>query len=239
MPFWSFCNKYVSRCCFPSFAKHLLLSHKHSQDNIQRTYEKDTTPVAMKIINPRKDIGQAEDSKSPQPPRVRPFSNPLFFQAPYVIDYANVLLVALFHIYVIFRIFRWLTLYHTFITFNDQGKEDFWKHCGKWRKMLVTSIFSFSHNVFYPIAGNQRHFITSKELQVPSIKSKIFRLLKEINLFQQTRFYNSPNSKHVFLGFFFWRKMRKWWLPVFSPFSTMFLNPLVLFGVEIKLKWIK
>ena len=42
------------------------------------------------------------------------------------------------------------TLYHTIPTFNDPKKESFWKHWGKKEKMLVTSIFSFSHNVFYP-----------------------------------------------------------------------------------------
>ena len=39
-----------------------------------------------------------------------------------------------------------LTLYHTTQTF----KESFCKHSGKRRKMLKTSIFSFSRNVFYP-----------------------------------------------------------------------------------------
>ena len=34
--------------------------------------------------------------------------------------------------------------------FNDPVKEAFWKHCGKKEKMLVTSIFSFSHHAFYP-----------------------------------------------------------------------------------------
>ena len=42
-----------------------------------------------------------------------------------------------------------LLLYHTFLTFNDFKKEAVWKHMKK-KIMLVTSIFSFSHNVFYP-----------------------------------------------------------------------------------------
>ena len=32
---------------------------------------------------------------------------------------------------------------------NHFNKEGFWKHRGKRRKKLVTSIFSFSHNIFY------------------------------------------------------------------------------------------
>ena len=43
-----------------------------------------------------------------------------------------------------------LALYHIIPTFNDPEIESFWKQCGKRRKMLVTSIFSFSHYVFYP-----------------------------------------------------------------------------------------
>ena len=49
----------------------------------------------------------------------------------------------------------WLTPYHTIPTFNNpeknkkRKKKNFRKHCGK-GKMLVTSVFSFSHNVFCP-----------------------------------------------------------------------------------------
>ena len=44
----------------------------------------------------------------------------------------------------------YLTLYHTIPTFNDPEKESFWKHFWEKEKMLVTSIFSFSQNIFYP-----------------------------------------------------------------------------------------
>ena len=44
-----------------------------------------------------------------------------------------------------------LTLYYTIPTFNDPEKVAFFlKTLWKKEKMLVTSIFSFSHNVFYP-----------------------------------------------------------------------------------------
>ena len=45
-----------------------------------------------------------------------------------------------------------LTLYHTVLTFNDptQGR-GLWKTLWEKKKMLVTSIFSFSHSVFYSI----------------------------------------------------------------------------------------
>ena len=49
-----------------------------------------------------------------------------------------------------------LTLYHTFKTFNDPEKEAFLKTLWEKEKMLVTSIFSFSHNVFYP---SQKEFL--------------------------------------------------------------------------------
>ena len=51
-----------------------------------------------------------------------------------------------------------LTLYHTVPTFNDLEKEAFWKHSGEKEKMLVSSIFSFSHNVFNPLRDKNHHF---------------------------------------------------------------------------------
>ena len=44
-----------------------------------------------------------------------------------------------------------LTLYHTMLTFDDPEEDCYWKHCGKRKKMLVTSIFFFPPNVFYPL----------------------------------------------------------------------------------------
>ena len=44
-----------------------------------------------------------------------------------------------------------LTLYNTIPTFNNSEKEALLKHCREKEKMLVMGIFSFSHNVFYPI----------------------------------------------------------------------------------------
>ena len=41
-----------------------------------------------------------------------------------------------------------LTLYHTTATFNNPEKEALIKTLWEKEKMLVTSIFSFSHNVF-------------------------------------------------------------------------------------------
>ena len=34
--------------------------------------------------------------------------------------------------------------------FHNPEESAFWKHCGEKEKMPVTSLFSFSHNVFYP-----------------------------------------------------------------------------------------
>ena len=42
-----------------------------------------------------------------------------------------------------------LTLYHTIPTFDNPENEAFRKLCGKKGKMLVTSIFFISHNVYY------------------------------------------------------------------------------------------
>ena len=43
-----------------------------------------------------------------------------------------------------------LTLYHTILTFNDPEKSCLLKTLWEKVKMLETSIFTFSHNVFYP-----------------------------------------------------------------------------------------
>ena len=50
-----------------------------------------------------------------------------------------------------------LTLYHTIPTFNNPKEEGFGKHYGEKEKMLVTSIFSFSHNVFYTVKDRNYH----------------------------------------------------------------------------------
>ena len=47
------------------------------------------------------------------------------------------------------KIFLLFAPYH-WEAFNNPEKDAFSKHCGKKEKMLVTSIFSFYHNVFYP-----------------------------------------------------------------------------------------
>ena len=44
---------------------------------------------------------------------------------------------------------QWFTLYHTIPTFNDPEKEKKMTTLWEKEKMLVTSIFSFSHKVFY------------------------------------------------------------------------------------------
>ena len=43
------------------------------------------------------------------------------------------------------------------VSFDVSGKEVFSKHCGKKEKMLVTSIFSFSHDVFCTINNKDYH----------------------------------------------------------------------------------
>ena len=47
-----------------------------------------------------------------------------------------------------------LALHGTISSFKDPMEASFWKHRRKKEKMLVTSIFSFSHIVFDPLMGN-------------------------------------------------------------------------------------
>ena len=49
-----------------------------------------------------------------------------------------------------------LTLYSIDAHFDASATDSFWKHCGKKEKLLVTSNFSFSHNVFYTIMNRLR-----------------------------------------------------------------------------------
>ena len=58
-----------------------------------------------------------------------------------------------------FSVFLTLTLYHTILTFNDPQERILLKTMWKKEKMLVTSIFSFSHNVFYPIK-DRNHYLS-------------------------------------------------------------------------------
>ena len=78
-----------------------------------------------------------------------------------------------------------LTLYHTVPTFNDSEKEVFRKHCGKRRKMLVTSIFSFSHNVFELIKNRSHYsnnilFVVRKCFEIAQVQKLSFG--KEVNI---------------------------------------------------------
>ena len=50
------------------------------------------------------------------------------------------------------------TLYHTNRTFNNLEKEALMKTLWEKEKILVTSIFSFSHNVFYPSQHKYQFF---------------------------------------------------------------------------------
>ena len=50
----------------------------------------------------------------------------------------------------------------TILTLNDPEEEDFRKTLWEKEKMLVTSIFSFSHNVFYPIRYRNHCFSNLK-----------------------------------------------------------------------------
>ena len=50
-----------------------------------------------------------------------------------------------------------ITPYHTILSFNNPVEEGFSKTLWEKEKMLVTSVFYFSHNVFYPIKGKSLH----------------------------------------------------------------------------------
>ena len=51
-----------------------------------------------------------------------------------------------------------LTLSNVIPTFNDPEKDTSRNHCGIKEKMLITTMFSFSHNVFYPSQSKFQFF---------------------------------------------------------------------------------
>ena len=55
------------------------------------------------------------------------------------------------------QFYQGLTNSHTMTSFDVSGKEAFLKTLWEEEKMLVTSIFSFSHNVFYSIKDRNYH----------------------------------------------------------------------------------
>ena len=75
-----------------------------------------------------------------------------------------------------------LTLYHTIPTFNDLEEETFGKHCGEKEKMLVTSIFFFSHNVFYHPQHKFQLFFFSSANALNLDHSKVLSFGKELKV---------------------------------------------------------
>ena len=63
---------------------------------------------------------------------------------------------------------------HTILTLKDPKKGGFWKYCGQ---MLVTSTFSFSHNVFYP---SQKEFVFKLQWFLNLDQSKTLLFGKEL-----------------------------------------------------------
>ena len=69
-----------------------------------------------------------------------------------------------------------VTLYHTILTCNDSQERSLWKTLWEKEKMLVTSIFSFSQNVFYPVKDryhylNYINFVVCKCFQFGHIQN--------------------------------------------------------------------
>ena len=78
-----------------------------------------------------------------------------------------------------------LTLYHTILTSKDPEKEKVLKTLWEKLKMLVTSTFSFFHNVFYPSQNNFQvlgyiYFVVCKSFELRLVYN--FSFGKELNL---------------------------------------------------------
>ena len=78
-----------------------------------------------------------------------------------------------------------LTFYNTITTFNYPVQATIWKKLWEKEKMLVTSIFSFSHNVFYPSQDKFQFlslFFLSSANAFNLDLTKILSFRKELNI---------------------------------------------------------
>ena len=113
-----------------------------------------------------------------------------------------------------------LSRYHTILTFNDPQERGLLKTLLKKEKMLITSIFSFSHNVFYPIKDRNLHFsynyfVICKCVQLDLVQN--FVVWVRVNHFPNKPWFlqfipSSPNPIS----------------PKFFPFCTFFFRPVQL-----------
>ena len=83
-----------------------------------------------------------------------------------------------------------LTHSHTMTPFDTSGKKRLFKTLWEKEKMLVTSIFSFSHHVFYPIKDRNHHicyiyFVVCKYFQFG--QAQIFVVWEWVNLTGQEK----------------------------------------------------
>ena len=115
-----------------------------------------------------------------------------------------------------------LTHSHTMTPFDTSGKEAFFKTGWEKEKMLVTSIFSFSHNIFYSITDRNYHlcyiyFVVYKCLQFEH--GQIFVVWEWVKLFS------------FFYSVFFFSKDI---YPIVVPITSFFFCPKILnFTIEI------
>ena len=85
---------------------------------------------------------------------------------------------------------REFIIYHTNLTFKDPDKEAYRKVCGKKKKMLVTSIFSFSYKVSTILKTNYLYFVICKYFNLDL--SKILQFGKELTLYHTILTCNKP-----------------------------------------------
>ena len=105
----------------------------------------------------------------------------------------------------------WLTLSHTITTFHNQFFGSLLKTLWEKEKMLVTSIFSFSHNVFKPVIDKNRHFnpFQNKPWLLRVCSTSLLKtlwekekLLKKCNFsFSRSVFYLSVELSAIFIKF--------------------------------------
>ena len=102
-----------------------------------------------------------------------------------------------------------LTLHHTIPTFDNPERNDL-KTLWEKKKMLVTSIFFFSHNVLYPVKYRNFHFISIYHLQMLWIWSSLQNChFGRVSPFLICQFYALQIQQQIKIGYQKYEKMGK------------------------------
>ena len=110
-------------------------------------------------------------------------------------------------------LYRSVNLYHVTLTFKLPYRRRLWKTLWEKEKMLVTSIFSFSHIVFYSIKDRNPHF---RNIQFVVCMCFQFGLIQDFVVWERVTAKYCTNVSKIFkcmnlLGYLCPTWVAQWW----------------------------